>query len=299
MADFDFDELDKAVTGALGTTPNSSSNDDAAAVEFDEPAPVAEASVSLVEEAPAVVATTAAKTAPATRRSSGRFMDVVHPSSDMRTASAAASPVKREGLTVQPAVTPVSESSDAPSDELVDWSQPLESPFIADAKVEKRPLGGKTDTAVDFNALELLEAPDDPQIETHTMPDPIDFAGTLDDKAAEEVVETLEVVAAEAPVEPIEEVAIEEVAIGYGEGTFQEPDVATPTGPSSINQQYEEKPSTSPEPGSVYDTEAYHQPIAKVAKKKSGFWTILWIILLVISGGGVGAAVYFYVLPLL
>ncbi len=65
--------------------------------------------------------------------------------------------------------TPVVEIVDKPEDN--SWSEPLESPFITDAKVEKRPLGGvapseATVEPFDFKGLldepeeELLEAPE-------------------------------------------------------------------------------------------------------------------------------------------
>jgi len=36
-----------------------------------------------------------------------------------------------------------------------------------------------------------------------------------------------------------------------------------------------------------------------VVKKKSGIWVVLWILLLIILGGGVGVVFYLFVLPLL
>ncbi|MFZ1360765.1 MAG: hypothetical protein WAS27_01910, partial [Candidatus Saccharimonadales bacterium] len=101
------------------------------------------------------------------QRSSGRFMDVMHPSSDMTTANGTSSPISREGVTINvpardiatdatdssagdsPTVAdelPVSETVQLPNDDTAviletdtDGSSvgqpPLLSPFLADAKV--------------------------------------------------------------------------------------------------------------------------------------------------------------------
>lgn len=74
MKDIDFDELDRAVHSATNGG-NSKSDDNTRS----EPAPVDNESITPASSPvrPPVSL--------ATRRSSGRFMDVVHPSSDMRT----------------------------------------------------------------------------------------------------------------------------------------------------------------------------------------------------------------------
>lgn len=307
MADFDFDELDRAVSGALGdelvgSTQPEVFTDELTTVEN----PVKEKPVETTSEQSKGVAQ--ANAAPAARRSSGRFMDVVHPSSDMR--SGAGMP-NRTTPVVVPAASQASATSAWPSaepqkpetqtndssvsDELIDdWQKPLESPFLPDTKVEKRPLGGEAPTAADFDALELIEAPDDPRIEAHAMPDPIDFAESNSVPASHE----------EKPV------LVEDTA-GYGEGSFQ-PEVQTevahvqdvaeevvPAGPASISPQYTAQPSSSPQPSAMYETEAYQKPVSVAPKKKSGAWVILWIILILLLGAGAGAAFYFYVLPML
>ena len=69
----------------------------------------------------------------------------------------------------------------------------------------------------------------------------------------------------------------------------------------SITQQYAESPSTGDAPAttSIFDTDAYKKPLAHPKKKSSGWLVVLWIAVLLIVGAGAGAAVYFYVLPLL
>lgn len=194
MSDFDFDEIDKAVNGAIeGDAPVQprGSLDSSRETATPQPSP----------------------TMPAARRaSSGRFMDMVHPSSVMRGRSASstpsplrthtAAPISRipeppvlQGDThedrfisqdtaayeepapkVQPVVQPeVQKNLDTRlgDDETADdWSTPLESPFLPGAKVEKRPLGGAAaaaeplpfsleDTLFADPKDELLEAPEE------------------------------------------------------------------------------------------------------------------------------------------
>ena len=336
MSDFDFDELDRAVTNALdpevpvyGQQANEAGNTtapDAHVYQQAQTAPAEAQPAAPFTAQPAAtnapVATAAAvSSAPAARRSSGRFMDVVHPSSDMRPGqsnpSAPLANPKPAAVQSQPEppAAPVIPDIDPLALIEEDWQKPLESPFLSDAKVEKRPLGGEAPTATpDYDLLDhLLEAPDNPRIEVETMPDPIDFAAQIEAKnespeglnqsLLEEPEVDIEAVVADEPSgtnQVAEDDDDDDSAFGYGQGTFQ-PDTKddVPAGPTSINQQYETQPSSSPESGAIYDTESYHKPLTPVAKKKSGAFAILWILLILVLGGGAGAAFYFYVLPLL
>ena len=225
MSDFDFDEIDKAVNGAIdGEAPVQprGSLDSSREVTTPQPAPMMPA---------------------ARRASSGRFMDMVHPSSVMRGGSASATPSPLRTHTAAPvsriAESPVSDSNniedrvvsrDATPQEVStpevqpsvqsdvqkspdtslgdyettdDWASPLESPFLPGAKVEKRPLGGSIesvpfsledtlfaepkDELLDVPEEELkLEAPDDPRLEATALPDPIDFSHSFETPAQNE-----------------------------------------------------------------------------------------------------------------
>lgn len=290
MQDIDFDELDRAVSSA--SAPKT--------------APVADASVS---ESVAVTtnsspAAAPAPTPPAARRSSGRFMDVVHPSSDMRSA-----PVPERSRPREPEAPAVPErpstdwpdpldfhgftgdepekTADTPSDVSVPESAaPLESPFLSDAKVEKRPLGAFSSAEMpavppaDTSEQSLLEAPDEELLTSTTAETP--------------VVET------PTPEPAPEETPTEEVPQPVVSSTPEPVPAPEPTGPTSITQQYKEQPSTSDQPsGAIFDTETYHQPLSHTPKKKSGALVIIWILALILVGAGAGAAVYFFVLPLL
>lgn len=307
MSDFDFDEIDKAVNGALGAFDGASSH--AAATDSVESAkPVVTPSVAAEPVKSAV--TDRGSLAPAARRSSGRFMDVVHPSSDMRTATRPTSSEQKTTFTA-PTAQVVEKNEDTE-----DWAKPLESPFLPDAKVEKRPLGG-----IPVEPLELLEAPeeelmleapDDPQLDAHIMPDPIDFvaqtsalssenedtsSATTEATTVEETTSSKDFIKEASP-----EIAPEEDATPEPEELVT-PDINSdeevPSGPTSITQQYTEQPSSNVESGAIYDTENYHQPLAHPEQKRGGAWTVIWIILLVILGAGAGVAFYLFVLPML
>lgn len=302
MSEFDFDELDKAVAGVLSTEADPVV-DEVEALD----------DTNMTNDLPVIEEKSeTSKVAPAARRSSGRFMDVVHPSSDMRTRSAPAfiggapseseqsftPPVTKPQPEVKSTFEPTTEESmslDTASDSLEaavgEWTKPLESPFLSDAKVEKRPLGGvgPEPSQVLLEAPEeelMLEAPDEPLLEA-TFPDPIDFAAQSAALSTEKE-DTGGEQPAEEPVVEEQAPVIKEVV------TPQEP-----IGPTSITQQYTEQQGATQQSGAIFDTENYHKPLTVAAKKHSGVWTIIWILLLVILGAGAGVAFYLFVLPML
>lgn len=316
MSDIDFDELDRAVNGALNKTAavTPASQQPPAVNTAPEIPTVRPIQRTTLTAAPSVTPPTSSNTpAPAVRRASGRFMDMVHPSSDMRSSSHANAvaqlsrpePTSFTSSSAQPAPL-IQPTSPTPSSEVIeqpDWNEPIESPFLPDAKVEKRPLGGAPE--------DLLEAPEPQQLlEAHTMPDPIDFA------AAMAVTEEMESKHFESEASDSQDIAkIVELATAHAEveadsqvGTVSEPQLAQtpqqslkepveePAGPTSITPQYKAQPSTNQESGAMYDTESYHQPVTVPAKKKSGWLTIVGIVLLVLLGAGAGWAVFTFVL---
>jgi hypothetical protein len=339
MSDIDFDELDRAVNGALGGTPAPRPAADITPVQKPEqPSVPTFERVERTTIATAVTPTSVpaaepvssvnpppVSVAPAARRSSGRFMDMVHPSSDMRSRTdEAAAEAKQKRSFTSPAPAPFQASTPAvqpvvAAPEIIEtsaWNEPLESPFLPDAKVEKRPLGGGdvqstaegTSPLSGFDFQGLLDEPDEPlleapepqeRLEATTLPDPIDFAHATA-KAQAPVAETAqpEAVAIETPeVAPMEPEIIPETPRPVE--TVPQPIVEQPTGPSSITQQYKEHPSTTQESGAIFDTESYHQAVVQPVKKKSGWLTVLLILLLVVLGAAGGWAVYVYVLPML
>jgi hypothetical protein len=433
MKDLDFDELDRAVNSLMSNVPKSAPQitgtnektldlgslggdsqgipaklEDMAkkAAEQEAPTampvpsapPVSSPSVTATPRpaAPAVKAPDRPQSsAPAVRRG-GRFMDVVHPSSDMKKPETPR-PVSRQGVTIEPvgkaapgepvvqpktfAPAPVmTETEKEPADEpkpvaddtlkpleppkidtsvknnattepapsSSDWPDPLDmvakndtaapltSPFLADAKVEKRPLGGLSAPETDDKKPEQQEAltpeldlgagaselqaaleemkpqekePTASKPETSPMPTP-KLPGDEDLTAPlpEELQGDLMAVEADTTHDEMkqkhdtelkkEQPADSEEEKPVSKETLKvEPksDSSAPSGPTSIPQQYHEEPSTGDqENGAIYDTSAYHQPLAHPAKKKSGWLWIVWIVAILLLGAAGGAAIYFF-----
>lgn len=307
MKDIDFDELDRAVNSLISPSgaPQSASSSPAAPVVATPPQPVV--------SAPTLTPTTPPL---AERRSSGRFMDVVHPSSDMRPVAVPARPVAAApAMVTPPASEPLAPAAawpdpidmheaannevaaapivSSPTEPSADMTAPLESPFLSDAKVEKRPLGAFSNEVHASGPSEPAVVPkpvDEPEAVTST-PDTAEGVPKAPDHQiqndtplpAELQPGLLSIEANEDPSKVTLSTAI--------------PTATESTGPTSITQQYTEQPSTGDKPtGSVFDTEAYKKPQPS-KKKKSGWLIVLWIFLLLVVGAGIGAAVYFFVLP--
>lgn len=369
MKEFDFDELDKAVNslmadaktkGEANSEPQVAPEDkpvleitpskekpevlleavnDAPKVEsVDEPSvePSDEEVVPSPEEnsrQPAENVENAKPIAPPRR--SGRFMDVVHPSSDMRPSlrshsEAIVSPISTEVVAEEivkapaveseamsdvetqdesPAYDPIAfeenkksddqdepEKADAASiaspeepdvlqadlDASLTESESSEtdtesvsgpSPFLTDAKVEKRPLNSEAITPPELDeevAVEVQEKDSEVPIE----PQPAELGS--------------DILAIESGAVEVE--APEEAAPAYKGVTTTT--VPTTVAPVSITQQYREQPSSTPEDHqAIYDTAA-HPALAHPAKKHSGWWIVLWIVLLLALGAGGAAALY-------
>lgn len=160
MKDLDFDELDKAVnslmTGVPKTPPPSNKDDEKTlditpTLDADEPlsfdkldtatAEAVNEATTTEEQKNDVVATTVASlptsgsTPPPATRRGGRFMDVVHPSSDMKKVTTPARPVSRQGVAIEPTMP---KRSDAPR-----ASAPFAAP--AEAKTSEKPESSKSD----------------------------------------------------------------------------------------------------------------------------------------------------------
>jgi len=358
MHDIDFDEIDRAV--------NSVTNNDTETATVITPA----TPVPTLASTPEPVVSRSAAISPAARRTSGRFMDVVHPSSDMRPVTDARPPapsapslhreevartvspvsprpepaavassafhwpdpiepaqptveVPAEVIIPEPAPVPASEPepvftpetivadvvpapvsvpapvAEQPAPELVTTpleleemlDMPLESPFLNDAKVEKRPLGAFSSPETSAPLIDTLD-------EDMTTHDPI--AVSAEEVVVAEPVEVPVAEVAEADVEaPEEELLLE----AHTETSHFKETAATPemlAGPTSITQQYQEQPSTGTvQNGAIYDTDAYHQALVHPPKSTHKGLIVVWIAALLLVGGGIGAAVYFFVLPLL
>lgn len=270
MTDIEFDEIDKAVSSALGDVPAPGGSLAASRGKSSTDIHV-RSSVSTTLKRPSV---------PARRPNSGRFMDVVTPSASVRPVA-----TERPLPTGKPAYDfprgeaqptgPVINSDNADD-------QPMSSPFLSDAKVEKRPLGAFSDAVVEEpNHDESISLPDEPDqplpptdLNHETMGIELDHLLTATTEDEDGGTDTSE--PTPAPAASIE-----------------------PPVPSII-QQYQEQPSTATtESGAMFDTDQYHAPLTPPAKKTSGWMVVIWILVLIVIGAGLGAAAYYFVLPTL
>lgn len=259
---------------------------------------------------------------PVARR--GRFMDVMRPSARDTKKSSSLGSISREGTSLRPtsdATTPESSSVEAPgewsseSETLVsetnpfDFSQglestteneepttepsgesmPLSSPFLPDAKVEKRPLGRPADASAiadsvvaptdstDTANAEIPVADKDAQLPEQPLPPELDSKLLSIETGTENLLP--ETQAAPSP-------AIEAQPVVVSQPT-PSPSIAM----TSIPEQYKVQPQKDDEAPAnpIYDT----QPLAHPAKKSPGWLWVVGIIAILLLGIGGGAAVYY------
>lgn len=300
MQDLDFEELDKAVNSLM---PQPSDNNSSPV----QPTPVA-------ASAPVVVATQEPTQAQITvkptsdlksisRPSTGRFMDVVHPSSDMRASLNVPQRSLSPSLAPQPdapAVTtspieakPVDKPT-APVSNMENWAglpnyqQPAsapESPFLPDTKVEKRPLGAfSNDTSSTQNTVEtpVAEVKDAEKVESETVKSDMPVNNSETSNIPAELDSSILDIEANSSTHK-NDVDINKNPLSH-----------TP-GATSINQQYKEKPGSDKSvSGSIYDANSYNKTISSPIKKKSGWMMVVWIAILLVVGVGAGLAFYHF-----
>jgi hypothetical protein len=192
-------------------------------------------------------------------------------------------------------------------------SEPLNSPFLSNPKVEKRPLNSLSDQFVTQSTeTSKPDATGNRGPDSLITPLPAELQNDLlaieSDTTIQPDVPQLFV--KDAPVvEPIvtsesktEPNATPQEATGSAVSGLVKPIVAPvqTAMQGSIPPQYQEQPSSSKQDsGPIYDTNSYHKAIVSPVKKKSGLTTIVWIVLLLLLGAGAGAAFYYFVLPLI
>lgn len=320
VKDIDFDELDRAVN-SLNVTAPPVNNTDNSAVPMQSP----------TTDATSITAP-AATTPLAARRSTGQFMDVVHPSSNMRPSTvtiperpafqtSSVNPVtsttpsansdgwpdpidftstnKTDTVKDNNEDDDINKISDDITKSLGQTENPIESPFLSGTTVEKRPLGA-------FSTEPVVEdmAPKMPDLQNSMPTDNVDTtkpsdpkipmpAELQDDLLSIESNDDVTPEAAEAPKTSAPFTPIQD------NDTAKAPTpMPQPTGATSIAQQYKEQPSTGDQnSAAIYNADNYPKSVVTPVKKKSGWMWVLWIIILLIVGAGTGAAVYFFVLP--
>ena len=200
--------------------------------------------------------------------------------------------------------------------------QPLTSPFLPDTKVEKRPLGSPSPLTPMVAPEHELMTPTPDDSEAQLPAKPSDVAPETPEEFNHDLMsveaDTHMGVPKTDETHPIDRKYDEPTAAPKTESVTSEEESVTPempaksqehqdtprhtpkkdeettTGRISIPQQYREQPSSGEtESGAIYDTDAYHQPLSHPAKKSSGWWWVLWILLILIVGVGAGVGLYF------
>lgn len=322
--------LDRPVEAMPSSTPEPQADTDVET--FSE-------AMQLVEEGPAV------SPAPAARR--GRFMDVVRPAVRETSKSAPSRAVSRQGVSLQPSTTrpepeevsTLGATAQQPNDsamadfataqedtfvestpqndesvlepvvssEPTDLEAPLSSPFLPDAKVEKRPLGRPTTESapvVDLAAELTANAP-----ESTTATAGIAFEDTASPGRDAQLPEqplpaelgsellTIETSMDNLPPEPVQapqSATAPESNPAQAASLAQAPEPTRVITGASIPQQYKVQPQTpmdeAPAAGTIYDA----QPLVHTAEKKSSWiWKLVAIIAIALLGAGGGAAIYY------
>lgn len=337
MKELDFDELDRAVNTFLGDAPAATD----AATATDQGLPI---SPSI--ENTAVVAETPISNpiqSVVSKRPSGRFMDVVHPSSDMKSASNTVAS-SREGVTIGRVDQSVSQESsfsptpqettqttdlesqiNAPKNE---WPDPIDmtplqsetgdqepsslppvqepqppimptsqtSPFLTDAKVEKRPLGGQNEVGKSQDVVDLSGISSVPLVD-RASDDPVENKKILPPELEADLV-SIEAGDATTPAvstdEKIENRETDETKNSNQLGESVDSRRSAILASSSIPQQYKEQPSSGDQShAAVFAVDDNPDVLQHPAKKKSGWMTVVWIVLIITVAAGLGAASYF------
>lgn len=212
----------------------------------------------------------------------GRFMDVVHPSSDMRTNTAAVQP----SVAVTPAAAPLPQ----PQPVVQEVAKPDTStsqrttipeaasltPFLPDAKVEKRPLGGQISSNVTDTVPETTSINSEP-VETSDNTQKVLDATTIQGETSAEL-QSIE----STPVTNVPDHMQESVRSVESVDTEQ---LTSPSGPAG-----HDAPAAD---GAIYDVNNFHQPLDHPAKRKSGWGVVVIILIIIIVSGALGAAAYF------
>lgn len=221
---------------------------------------------------------------PAARRptTGSRFMDVVHPALDMKSTTASTMPVpSRPIMTVSRVEEP---STDKDSETTKQQDEPLVTPFLPDAnaKVEKRPLGGTDpDLLAEETEEQSVEVLNDKQDDVQRLAEPSDIAPELSEE--ERALQSIESKA-------VDESLLDEDAMRHAE-SGDTGGIHNDEKREGHKKDHNDKKTTTP---AIYDIENYHQPLKAAQNKKMGALKITGIVLVVIVlSAAVGAgAVY-------
>ena len=311
MKELDFDELDRAVSSLMGKVPTDDTKPETETV--DETPDIAADSAptedvaKVVDEPISEPSEPAAEPAKIVTRSRGRFMDIVpgsssRPSKESQSASSGSGekPVIKPSAKFEESVLSdqhtVADSDqddkteNITSDETSETSNPLEdiaTPFLTNAKVEKRPLGSDN-SEVNENTAVAEMATDDT---SSNEPSQTELTEHNDDVEAQQAS-----VNTQMPAELASDVVSVETGGALldkeGEKTDLDGDDLLPDIdiPSSIPQQYQTSKTKQDQPeATLYGTQ--HE-ITIPKNRHTGLWILLVIILCIAIGVGGGYLAY-------
>jgi hypothetical protein len=340
MQDIDFDELDRAVSSLISATPDTESDKAIQAanpisVNVD-PKPV-EATPAAVPAAPTVAPPVTTPVTPANpniiqnnRPNLGRSMDFIRPTTP--------APTMQRNSATTPIVAPITATpitnSSVPTpgnvpiggsvvDKQPDFVEPPESPFITDAKVEKRPLGAFSEEKVPeggnvepnsstYAAAVALESStvegkdENPSISVDT-PLPAELQNNLL-KIESSDTTTNGMTTPQMPVVESPEINKSEITIADAiessktesvTGATASSPVAASANPNVVNSIPQQYPTTdAPAPqntGPIFDTSVYHNSANIKPVKKSNAWIWILMVVLILIGATIGVGIYLFV----
>ncbi len=319
MSDIDFEELDKAVNNLVGKK-------DVGVIQDTSVVP------NNPEANPETPAETPAPQPHISQKPKGRFMDVLHPSSDMTGKNTPLPPRKVVSPLNNPALPPTEDAPPSVSPPPVqndnetafksDWPDPIEASqqteaekpapaplFLPDTKVEKRPLGG-----FGADAMQGVEPEPGPETTPEAPTEPVSLPPELeaDLVAIEEGSSFSEIEAAEAkekndeePVTPHREDAAKPEVVLRAPPPEKKPEekLSGLLAAGSIPQQY--RPTVAPEDpipnhpiffdADHYDSSLVQNTHAKKPGSTSVFQWIFIIVGLLLLGATLGAALFVFV----
>lgn len=243
------------------------------------------------ESAPPVVA--------AARPTSGRFMDVVHPSSDMRTTTKDIASTEVSSVSMpEPIVAPVdsgptppavSRPTPTPAPQLHSLAtSPPVTPFLPDAKVEKRPLGDPSAPPVTVTS----SVPEQPVVDTDEE--------IADPDVPEEIIAINSEVKARPAMDEDNQSVLDAAAIvteandetAEKLSTIESADVS-PTSSIQAVESVAAEHEAATVGANMYDV----QPLGHPPKRRSGWGIVLIIVIIIILAGAIGAGAYFFFGP--
>ena len=328
MTDLDFDELDRAVSSLITNAPDMSDapgEPEDKVLDIKSSLPANDQLPVTLSVNPVLPVDAPAPTAP--RPTTGQFMDVVHPSSNMRRTpiTMPERPVLRPVATI-----PTQVVKDTPSEPEVAPAASLPDPI--DFHNANNPTPTVTEEAKageddDIDKIsdeitnelhqkldETLDTPFIPGTKVEKRPlgafsedsevkvdAPAETPPQVAEKPAEPKSESQKEAEASLPEELQDDLlhvesddSPESDVNGLDKTKVDDTKLQTEA-PTSISQQYKEQPSTGDQhSGAIYDTDAYHKGLIRPVKKKTGWLWVALIVLLLLAGIGVGVAAWVF-----